>query len=164
MQDDETSAPAAPKRPPWNKGKLIGAKPPPTAAAASSPAPPTTATWVPPLSSVADVSVPNANSVTFIAATSMAAGAVSPAERHGVNAFSPSQFVQRLQFETSPIVAQFPRPSCRTVLCEPLITARLSWPSWSSLFVLGPFAFRDGRHPKSQPKARDVLTSNLSGS
>jgi hypothetical protein len=28
MQDDETSAPAAPKRPPWNKGKLIGAKPP----------------------------------------------------------------------------------------------------------------------------------------
>ena len=28
MQDDETSAPAASKRPPWNKGKLIGAKPP----------------------------------------------------------------------------------------------------------------------------------------
>ena len=28
MQDDETSAPAAPKRPAWNKGKLIGAKPP----------------------------------------------------------------------------------------------------------------------------------------
>ena len=28
MQDNETSAPAASKRPPWNKGKLIGAKPP----------------------------------------------------------------------------------------------------------------------------------------
>ena len=28
MQDDETTAPAASKRPPWNKGKLIGAKPP----------------------------------------------------------------------------------------------------------------------------------------
>jgi integrase len=28
MQDDETSAPATPKRPPWNKGKPIGAKPP----------------------------------------------------------------------------------------------------------------------------------------
>jgi integrase len=28
MQDDETSAPAAPKRPAWNKGELIGAKPP----------------------------------------------------------------------------------------------------------------------------------------
>jgi hypothetical protein len=28
MQDDKTSAPAASKRPPWNKGKLIGAKPP----------------------------------------------------------------------------------------------------------------------------------------
>ena len=28
MQDEETSAPAATKRPPWNKGQLIGAKPP----------------------------------------------------------------------------------------------------------------------------------------
>jgi integrase len=28
MQDDETSVPAASKRPPWNKGKLVGAKPP----------------------------------------------------------------------------------------------------------------------------------------
>jgi hypothetical protein len=29
MQDDEHSVPSAPKRTPWNKGKLIGAKPPP---------------------------------------------------------------------------------------------------------------------------------------
>jgi integrase len=28
MQVDETSAPLAPKRGPWNKGKVIGAKPP----------------------------------------------------------------------------------------------------------------------------------------
>ena len=28
MQDNEISAPATPKRPPWNKGKLTGAKPP----------------------------------------------------------------------------------------------------------------------------------------
>src|SRR5215831_13745482 len=28
MQDNHYSAPSAPKRPPWNKGKLIGAKPP----------------------------------------------------------------------------------------------------------------------------------------
>src|SRR3981081_1560972 len=28
MQDYKTPVPAAPKRPPWNKGKLIGAKPP----------------------------------------------------------------------------------------------------------------------------------------
>ena len=28
MQDHEISAPTAPKREPWNKGKLIGAKPP----------------------------------------------------------------------------------------------------------------------------------------
>jgi hypothetical protein len=28
MHDHENAAPAAPKRVPWNKGKLIGAKPP----------------------------------------------------------------------------------------------------------------------------------------
>ena len=28
MQDNEISAPATLKRPPWNKGKLTGAKPP----------------------------------------------------------------------------------------------------------------------------------------
>lgn len=28
MEDNVNSAPSIPKRPPWNKGKLIGAKPP----------------------------------------------------------------------------------------------------------------------------------------
>ncbi len=28
MQDNDNPAPAAPKRVPWNKGKLVGAKPP----------------------------------------------------------------------------------------------------------------------------------------